>query len=124
LRYIHGPRFVKAIHGRWPSTGCRLQVLDFGVHPKRAGDDDSSLELRNAAEDDFPCEHRYVSGTSVIPCSKTFKKDVESSLPYRGVMLKESLPYSGFMIDDERIVGLQSLAFSDGDMGHVDVFAF
>ncbi len=105
-RYVHGPRFVKSLHGRWPETGCRLQVLDFGVHPERAGDDDSAFERRNAAEPDFPCEHRYRARTSVIS-SSLFTKNVESSLPYREVTTKVSLPYSGFMIDDERIIGLQ-----------------
>ncbi|KLO10377.1 hypothetical protein SCHPADRAFT_832626 [Schizopora paradoxa] len=124
LRYIHGPRFVKALHGRWPSTGCRLQIFDFGVHPKRPGDDDSAFEGRNAAEPDFPCEHRYCSTTSVLHGSSVFKKPVKSSLPYREVITKAALPYSGFMIDDERIIGLQSLAFSDGDMRNVDVYVF
>ncbi|KDQ52517.1 hypothetical protein JAAARDRAFT_40121 [Jaapia argillacea MUCL 33604] len=32
--------------------------------------------------------------------------------------------FSGFMIDDERIIGLRSTAFSDGDMSEICVFAF
>ncbi|TDL18188.1 hypothetical protein BD410DRAFT_506428 [Rickenella mellea] len=38
LRYVHGARFVRAKLGPWPSIKCRMEVLDFNVHPKRSGD--------------------------------------------------------------------------------------
>lgn len=143
-RYVHGARFIRAKHGAWPSTKCRMQVFDFNVHPSRPGDDDRATEARDAAEPDSACEHRLVVEPTRICDDALFVRDVESRLPYREVTRKEDFAYSGFMIDDERIVGLsvsaivscvrrmcflidiapQANAFSHGDMRQVDVFTF
>jgi len=101
-----------------------MQLLDFGIHPLRPGDDDSEEEARDEAEPDVSYEHHYVSERTVIHDPTVFKRDVESCLPYREVITKEEFPYSGFMIDDERIIGLSATAFANGDMRQIDVFAF
>ncbi|KAI5114812.1 hypothetical protein M0805_005347, partial [Coniferiporia weirii] len=124
LRYVHGPRLVRAVHSAWPNTRCRLQVLDFHVHPLRIGDDDRAREMADAAEPDVPCVHRLIAGPTLMRDRAVFKGGgVESRLPYREVTLKNELgPYSGFMIDEERVIGLSPLAFANGDMKRVDVF--
>ncbi|KAH8111595.1 hypothetical protein DFH11DRAFT_1690281 [Phellopilus nigrolimitatus] len=126
LRYVHGARVVRALHSAWPSTRCRMQVLDFCVHPLRAGEDDRACEAADRAEPDVACAHRLVVGPSLIRDRAVFKGGgVESRLPYREATMKTEVgPYSGFMIDEERVIGLSAMAFANGDMKQVDVFTF
>lgn len=108
-RYVHGSRIVRALHNAWPSTRCRMQVLDFCVFPSRIGaEDDRFLEAADDAEPDVKCAHRLVTGPSLVRDRAVFKGGgVESRLPYREATLKRELgPYSGFMIDEERVIGL------------------
>ncbi|EJC99542.1 uncharacterized protein FOMMEDRAFT_142765 [Fomitiporia mediterranea MF3/22] len=126
-RYVHGSRIVRTLHNAWPSTRCRMQVMDFCVHPlhPRAADD-QAMEDMDAAEPDVPYTHRLVTKPSVMRDRTVFRGGgVESRLPYREVTLKKELgPYSGFMIDEERVIGLSAMAFANGDMKQVDVFTF
>lgn len=111
MRYVHGSKFVRAMHTGWPNMRCRLQVLDFSVHPLRPGDNDSTDEIAAAAEPDIPCHHRYVAGPTRTQDPFVFEKDVVSYLPYREVTTKAEFPYSGFMIDDQRVIGLSVSIF-------------
>lgn len=48
------------------------------------------------------------AGPSSVPASGVFTSDVVSKLPYTHIVRKDLYAmYSGFMIDDERIVGLE-----------------
>ena len=108
-RYVHGSRIVRTLHNAWPSTHCRIQVLDFHVHPTRPGSEADHIdEAIDNAEPDVPYAHRLVSGPSLLRDRAVFRGGgVESRLAYREVMLKREVgPYSGFMIDDERVIGL------------------
>ena len=105
-RYVHGLRFIRAKHASWPSTRCKMHVLDFGVHPLRRGDNDNDEADADAAEPDVSCVHAYVDKPTVIRDRAVFAEDVVSMLAYREVTTKNEFPYSGFMIDDECVVGL------------------
>ncbi|KAL5513947.1 hypothetical protein ACEPAG_2708 [Sanghuangporus baumii] len=126
-RYVHGSRIVRALHNAWPSTRCRIQVLDFHVHPSRPNSESDHLdEAIDNVEPDVPYAHRLVSGPSLVRDRAVFRGGgVESRMPYREVMLKREVgPYSGFMIDEERVIGLSAMAFANGDMKQIDVFTF
>ncbi|EMD35720.1 hypothetical protein CERSUDRAFT_115679 [Gelatoporia subvermispora B] len=118
LRYIHGHRLVLplALPPSPPDTMIRerlLIVCDFNVHPKRIND---------PVEKPDNCE--IVTVPEVIPADDTFKEEVITYLPYARSLKIVTFNYSGLMIDDERIVGMKSLAFADGDMTDIDVFMF
>ncbi|EIW85176.1 hypothetical protein CONPUDRAFT_117787 [Coniophora puteana RWD-64-598 SS2] len=51
-----------------------------------------------------------------------FVTPVVSFLPYRLAEPTGMGPYSGVMIDEERLIGLEHPAFSNGDMKHIHVF--
>jgi hypothetical protein len=115
FRYVHGSRLVRTLHSAWPSTRCRMQVLDFCVYPNRVGaESDRKDEAADLAERNVPCAHRLVAGPSLI-CDRGFRGGgVESRLPYREATLKQEFgPYSGFMIDEERVIGLSVRFFND-----------
>jgi len=114
LRYIHGHRFVfpppptGLFHTDWP-----LVVLDFNVHTKRAND---PVEK--------PDNYKEITAPEGLRDEEVFQEDVVTCLPYSRSVKAGNFEYSGLMIDDERLIGMKSMAFAHGDMTDIDVFTF
>ncbi|KAG1769125.1 hypothetical protein EV702DRAFT_1140109 [Suillus placidus] len=110
LRYVHGYRVV------FPLLSGSMQVLDFNVRKTKRHvfplqpDSKASIEVI-----DFP---------SIICSGCIFSGPIETSLPYRVCRRDELKGFSGVMIDEQRLIGLKSPSFADGDMKDLHVFAF
>lgn len=108
-RFVHGSRFVRAKIAPWPAprASCRMQVLDFNVHPKRHEPENESLNSddRNGDLHSRPVQRLVIDPTEIREPA-IFRSVVVSYLPYHEVTSCEEFPYTGFMIDDERIIGL------------------
>jgi len=114
LRYVQGQRVVTPPYSH---EGRRMiQVFDFNVHASRTH-----------AEYDYAdglIYNELINCPSHIPRGNIFKDSVMTYLPYHAVSREDPQSYSGFMIDEERIIGLKSDAFADGDTDDIDVFTF
>ncbi|KAI0738204.1 hypothetical protein C8Q80DRAFT_1207471 [Daedaleopsis nitida] len=100
LRYVHGGRVVTP--PRRQGLPCVLvSVLDFNVHPKRRND-----PVPMPSEDIY----RLIESEDVIEPGVPFQERVVTRLPYAESTRTFSSVYSGFMIDDERLIGLQVVA--------------
>ncbi|KAG2753864.1 hypothetical protein P692DRAFT_20796932 [Suillus brevipes Sb2] len=110
LRYVHGHRVV------FPLLSGSMQVLDFN--------------LRKTKRHVFPPQPDSKASIEIIDYPTTILSDcifpgpVETSLPYRVSRRDELKGFSGVMIDEQRLIGLRSPSFADGDMGDLYVFAF
>lgn len=120
LRYVHGQRLVlPPFLPSWPLPQATLCIIDFNLHPKRI-DDPVPVTNSQGMEGKF----EVVLDRSTIQANAVFLNDVVTYLPYSLSSRTGSFNYSGFMIDDERIIGMKSMAFADGDMSDVDVYTF
>lgn len=110
LRYVHGYRVV------FPLLSGHMQVLDFNVRKTKRHvfpqqpDSKASIEVV-----DYP---------SAIVSDGIFPGPVETSLPYRVCRRDELKGFSGVMIDEQRLIGLKSPSFADGDIKDLYVFVF
>ncbi|KIK36486.1 hypothetical protein CY34DRAFT_811252 [Suillus luteus UH-Slu-Lm8-n1] len=110
LRYVHGHRVV------FPLLSGSMQVLDFNV--------------RRTKRHVFPPQPDSKASIEIIDYPTTILSDcifpgpVETSLPYRVCRRDELKGFSGVMIDEQRLIGLKSPSFADGEMGDLYVFAF
>ncbi|KAG1834914.1 hypothetical protein DFJ58DRAFT_821238 [Suillus subalutaceus] len=110
LRYVHGYRVV------FPLQSGNMQVLDFNVRKTKRHvfpqqpDSKASIEVI-----DYP---------SIILSDGIFSGPVETSLPYRVCRRDELKGFSGVMIDEQRLIGLKSPSFADGDIKDLYVFVF
>ncbi|KII84882.1 hypothetical protein PLICRDRAFT_179210 [Plicaturopsis crispa FD-325 SS-3] len=121
LRYAHGQRVICPPTRLTENRGTLVQLLDFNVHPEWP---DTFERVAAEAALDKGLRYRLVLEESIIYKEQIFVDDFSTSLPYRvlGRMVKSH--YSGFMIDEQRILGLNSTAFSEADMKEIDVFMF
>jgi hypothetical protein len=89
-----------------------MEILDFNIYRMR-------LDVADARKRG---QERKSSGTGatgwelvthdiVISANNIFKESVVTSLPYRTICRPHSSRYSGFMVDEERIIGLNVGAF-------------
>jgi hypothetical protein len=110
LRYVHGHRVV------FPLLSGNMQVLDFNVRKTKRHvfpqqpDSKASIEII-----DYP---------SIILSDTIFVGPVETNLPYRICRRDELKGFSGVMIDEQRLIGLKSPSFADGDIKDLYVFVF
>ncbi|KAG2144403.1 uncharacterized protein EDB93DRAFT_1207852 [Suillus bovinus] len=110
LRYVHGYRVV------FPLLSGSMQVLDFNV--------------RKTKRHVFPLQPDSKASIEVIDYPTTILSDclfpdpVETNLPYRVCQRDELEGFSGVMIDEQRLIGLKSPSFADGDMKDLHVFVF
>ncbi|KAJ7666632.1 hypothetical protein DFH06DRAFT_1184348 [Mycena polygramma] len=90
LRYVHGERVVCPVN---PSYPTRVEILDFGITPSRPGVDSTSI-----------------MGPSTIPkFGNVFRADVTTSLPYRRVFRDLGDRHLLFLIDQDRLIGVNDL---------------
>lgn len=110
LRYVHGHRVV------FPLLTGSMQVLDFNVRKTKRHvfplqpDSKASIEV--------------VDQPSTIVSEGIFPGPVETSLAYRACRRDELKGFSGVMIDEQRLIGLKSPSFADGDIKDLYVFVF
>ncbi|KAG1792330.1 uncharacterized protein HD556DRAFT_1528034 [Suillus plorans] len=110
LRYVHGYRVV------FPLQSSSMQVMDFNIRKTKRHvfppqpDSKASIEVI-----DYP---------TIIWSDGLFPGSIETNLPYRVCRRDELEGFSGMMIDEQRLVGLKSPSFADGDMKDLHVFAF
>ena len=124
--------------GSWPNVKHQICVLDFNVHPKRVNDPG---DLCMRADKDV--HYSVHTDDSRIAAKSLFLDDVVTRLPYAVSSRVGQFHYTGFMLDEERLVGIevcftfcvtllrtdccliQSSATSiDGDLNRVHVFTF
>lgn len=110
LRYVHGHRVV------FPLLSGSMEVLDFNVRKTK----------RNVfpPQPDSKAIIEVVDYPSTIWSDMIFPKPIETNLPYRICRRDELKGFSGVMIDEQRLVGLKTPSFADGDMKDLYVFAF
>ncbi|KAI0795917.1 hypothetical protein C8Q75DRAFT_744368 [Abortiporus biennis] len=117
LRYVHGQRVVLPpfpISGRpgSPNHKSKVCIIDFNVWPRRKVRDGEVFD-------------NLATGISTVPAMNIFEEDVVSSLPYAVYSRVGPFEHSGFMIDEERLVGLQlPQSHQESDLGDIDVFTF
>jgi hypothetical protein len=122
LRYVHGQRVVlpplTIQDGR--DVEKVVRVLDFCVHPLRF-----FRRPESAGEDERQRQQWYTPAKLDLECA-VFREPLVTSLPcvLRETQGKDYQSFTGFMIDDQRLVGLRASAFSEEDMGDLDVFVF
>ncbi|KAH9943580.1 hypothetical protein B0H21DRAFT_487066 [Amylocystis lapponica] len=119
FRYAHGQRVVLPPLSISPNPPSTLYVLHFNIHPTRTDDPVPTAESRRAT-----WQYEVVTGPTTIPAGTVFRADVVTHLPYSMSSCSGLSDYSGFMIDDERILGMKSLPYTDDEMNGVDVFTF
>ena len=98
-RYVHGARVALEPFEADPGSDAEnpvARVLDFNVHPKRCNDP--------VPYSDDRCQ--LVSGEGRIEPGKIFAKAVVSRLPYAISSRGDLTHHSGFMLDQERLIGL------------------
>ncbi|KAJ3504548.1 hypothetical protein NLJ89_g7880 [Agrocybe chaxingu] len=87
LRYAHGPRVVLK-----SDDGNAIEVLDFS---------DANLQRAASSRQHDP---------TVVPVGDVFLDEIVTRLPHRRTVRKVEKDFFAYMIDEERIVGLNSLA--------------
>ena len=97
-RYVHGARVALEPFEADPGSAQYpvARVLDFNVHPKRCNDP--------VPYPDDRCQ--LVNGEGRIEPGKIFAKAVVSRLPYAISSRGDLTHHSGFMLDQERLIGL------------------
>ncbi|KAJ7102824.1 hypothetical protein C8R44DRAFT_808603 [Mycena epipterygia] len=95
LRYVHGERVVCPVDMAHPK---RVEIMDFGIIPSRLGLEE---EPSGSAVTELCTE------SSTIPSDgSAFKDDVTTSLPYRRTARELDKDYVLFLIDQDRIIGV------------------
>ncbi|KAG1861347.1 hypothetical protein C8R48DRAFT_762333 [Suillus tomentosus] len=106
--YVHGHRVV------FPLQSSSTQVMGFNV--------------RRSKRHVFPPQPGSKASVEVIDYpilpDCLFPSPIETNLPYRVCRRDELEGFSGVMIDEQRLVGLKSPSFADGDMKDLHVFTF
>ncbi|KAF8198205.1 hypothetical protein K438DRAFT_1824018 [Mycena galopus ATCC 62051] len=87
LRYVHGERVVCPVDSAHPK---RVEVLDFGLTPSRAGFEDRLV----------------TSEPSTVCNAALFENDITTSLPYRRVSRHMDDQHYLFMIDQNRLIAV------------------
>ncbi|KAJ7067253.1 hypothetical protein C8F01DRAFT_663353 [Mycena amicta] len=105
LRYVHGERVVSPVDAAYP---CRIEVLDFGITPRRYHSlpvpaDDSDEESPNAAN---LRTETYLGPSTISQADTVFREDVTTCLPYRRIVRDMDQRHILFLIDQDRIVGV------------------
>ncbi|OBZ73464.1 hypothetical protein A0H81_06795 [Grifola frondosa] len=67
---------------------------------------------------------RLLLEPTTLAAGMVFEEDVTTSLPYSLSLRTGTFNYSGYMLDDERLIGMKSMALADGDMTDIDVYTF
>ncbi|KAJ6541983.1 hypothetical protein DFH09DRAFT_1041364 [Mycena vulgaris] len=99
LRYVHGERVVRPVD---PACPDRVEILDFGITPSRPG--------FAAASAPTPWSEVCTEPSTIPRDGHVFADDVTTALPYRRTARHLDTNYILFLIDQDRIVGLNDLA--------------
>ncbi|KAJ7077434.1 hypothetical protein B0H15DRAFT_861921 [Mycena belliarum] len=92
LRYVHGERVVRPVD---PDHPTRVEILDFGITPSRPG---------NTVGPEL-----CVDPSTIPRDGHVFKDDVTTSLPYRHTVHYLDDHYILFMIDQDRLIGVNEM---------------
>ncbi|KIY68342.1 hypothetical protein CYLTODRAFT_395467 [Cylindrobasidium torrendii FP15055 ss-10] len=105
MRYVSGQKVVCPA----PPDGDVVRIYDFNIHPTRLLPESDVLHAE--------------LGCGRVRRGKLFKRDVWTALPYYELTRKVEHEYSGYMIDEQRIIGLQTSEGPDGlELEYIDVY--
>ncbi|KAJ7472143.1 hypothetical protein FB451DRAFT_1252004 [Mycena latifolia] len=94
LRYVHGERVVRPVDSVHPNGTC-VEIFDFGVTPSRSG-------YTNATHP----PDLFLEASTISHEGHVFEKDMTTALPYRRTARWLDDVYILFMIDQDRLIGV------------------